>query len=175
MAKLEDLNKQIKEKTKSANALKEQIEHFEQTPIDPVLNHWLERQFSFNYTLEKSYLDNKMVLLKEAIAKLNVELKKLSVEAEEEAFQQKLRDTQIHFEGLDVEGSVGSVAKIKCSHCGYRFQTDLRSHGSFGNVYKCSTDIALSQMYAMKYNVVWPFQCEKCHGELDVWVKRAKI
>jgi len=143
--------------------------------IDPVLQKFLQERLAFDYEFEKEKLARAISAKEAELTQLEKEKKKLEPELQELAFQQKLRDMQIRFEGVDVDGYVGSIVKIHCSHCGHRFQTDLRSHGSFNNVISCSNQTALNQIYAMKANRAWPFQCQKCHVEVDVWIFRGKI
>jgi hypothetical protein len=173
---LEILQRQLSIIDKQASELKASLEALRGNGlIDPVLRKFLEEHCGFDYGLEREKLEM-VVRQKEAqLAELEGEKKKLEPQLQEEAFQQRLRDMQIYFDGADVEGSIGSIVKVKCSHCGHRFDKDLRSHGSFQNVWLCSTDVAKQQIEAMKFNRVWPFQCEKCKAELDVWVRRDKL
>jgi uncharacterized protein (DUF342 family) len=173
---LEGLQRQIQAVESQIGKLKQDIAALKSNgPIDPILKKFLEERFGFSYEVEKSKLEMVVRQKETQLTELEREKAKIQPAIQEASFQQKLRDMQIHFEGLDVEGYVGSVVKIHCSHCGHRFQTDLRNHGSFNNVTLCSNETALNQIYAMKANRVWPFSCEKCHIELDIWILRDKI
>ena len=143
--------------------------------IDPVLQKFLQERFGFSYDLEKEKLEMVVRQKETQLAELEREKAKIQPAIQEASFQQKLRDMGIRFEGADVKGFCGSAVEIKCSHCGHQFETDLRNHGSFNNVISCSNQTALNQIYAMKANRVWPFSCEKCHIELDIWIFRGKI
>jgi hypothetical protein len=143
--------------------------------IDPVLQKFLQERFAFDYDFEKQKLES-IIRAKEAeLAQLEKEKAQLEPRVREENFKEECKLRGIKFIGEDVEGYEFSTVKIHCSHCGHKFQMDLRAHGSFNNVWACSTESALQQIYGMKLNRVWPLNCEKCHAELDVWVQRQKI
>ena len=165
---MDNLNQQIVE-------LQAELSELTSGSIDPALNRFLKLQFGFDYATEKEALDRQVKGLKWQLKELENEKAKLEPELREEVFQEELKRKGIRFVGQDVAGFEGSIVKIRCSHCGHKFQVDLRNHGSFSNVWGCSTETALQQIYAMKYNRVWPLNCERCRRELDIWITRDKI
>jgi hypothetical protein len=109
------------------------------------------------------------------LAELEKDRQKLETELHEAAFQEELKRRQIIFVGKDVLSSEGSVVKIRCSKCKHEFKVDLRNHGSFNNVWACSTTEALTQIYMLGLHKVWPLNCEKCGCELNVYVNRGRL
>jgi chaperonin cofactor prefoldin len=164
----ESINGQISE-------LKAELAELNGGPVDPVLNRFLKKRLGFDYAAEKEALERQVRQIKWQLKELEHEKAKLEPQISEEAFKQEFLRRGIRFIGQDVEGFDYTLVKFKCSKCGHRFSQDLRNHGSFNNVWACSTDVALQQVYAMKYNRVWPLNCEKCHAELDVWITRERL
>jgi chromosome segregation ATPase len=174
--KLETLEKELADLNLQIQELQQELKELrgETTPINPVLLRFLKR-VGFDYVAEKEALDRKVRQIEWHLKEFEREKAKLESQISEEAFREECKRRGIKFIGEDVEGYEFSTVKIRCSHCGHKFKVDLRNHGSFNNVWTCSTDVALQQIYAMKYNKVWPLNCEKCRRELDVWVTREKI
>jgi hypothetical protein len=166
--KMDNLNQQIVE-------LQAELSELTSGSIDPALNRFLKLQFGFDYATEKEALDRQVKGLKWQLKELENEKARLEPRIREESFKEECKRRGIKFIGEDVEGYEFSTVKIRCSHCGHKFKVDLRSHGSWNNVWACSTDVALQQIYAMKLNRVWPLCCEKCRRELDIWITRDKI
>jgi len=174
--KLETPQRQVAIIDRQIGELQGQIENLtDSSKMDPVLKLWLETRYGFDYTQEKAIYEKILREKQALICELEKERDKLQPQINEAQFQQELQQKEIRFEGVDVDGYVGSIVKIHCSHCGHCFETDLRNHGSFNNVILCSNQTALNQVYAMKANRAWPLQCQKCHVEVDVWIFRGKI
>jgi hypothetical protein len=173
--KLERLQKELEMVDQEINELKAELAELNSGPIDPTLNRFLKLRFGFDYAFEKEALERQIRQTEGFLKEAEKEKAELEPRIREESFKEECKRRGIKFIGEDVEGYEFSTVKIHCSHCGHKFQMDLRNHGSFNNVWACSTDVALQQIYAMKYNKVWPLCCEKCHAELDVWVLREKL
>jgi prefoldin subunit 5 len=175
--KLEQLQKELGDLELQIKELKQELAELrgQTTPIDPVVYRFLKLHLGFNYAVEKEALERQVRQIKWQLKELEHEKAKLEPELREEAFREEFKRRDIRFVGQDVEGFDYTVVKFKCSSCGHKFQVDLRNHGSFNNVWNCTTEIALQQIHAMKYNRVWPLQCEKCHAELDVWITRERL
>jgi DNA-binding transcriptional MerR regulator len=175
--KLETLQKELGDLELQIKELKQELAELrgETTPIDPVVYRFLKLRLGFDYTAEKETLERQVRQIEWHLKELEREKVKLESQISEEAFREEFKRRGIKFIGKDVKGYEFSTVKIRCSHCGHKFSQDLRNHGSFNNVWACSTDVALQQVYALKYNRVWPLQCEKCHAELDCWVWREKL
>jgi DNA repair exonuclease SbcCD ATPase subunit len=173
--RLQQLQKELENINGQISELKAELAKLNGGPIDPVLNRFLKKQFGFDYAAEKEALERQVRQIKWQLKELEHEKARLEPELREEAFREEFKPRGIKFIGKDVEGYEFSTVKIRCSHCGHKFSQDLRNHGSFNNVWNCTTETALQQIHAMKYNRVWPLQCEKCHAELDCWVWREKL
>jgi DNA-binding transcriptional MerR regulator len=175
--KLETLQKELGDLELQIKELKQELAELrgETTPISPVVYRFLKLQFGFDYAAEKEALERQVRQIKWQLKELEHEKAKLEPQISEEAFREEFKRRDIRFVGADVEGFDYTVVTFKCSKCGHRFSQDLRNYGSFNNVWACSTDVALQQICMLKYNRVWPLQCEKCHAELDCWVWRQKI
>jgi cell division septum initiation protein DivIVA len=175
--KLETLQKELGDLELQIKELKQELAELrgETTPIDPVVYRFLKLRLGFNYAAEKEALERQVRQIKWQLKELEHEKAKLEPQISEEAFKQEFLRRGIRFTGQDVEGFEGSIVKIRCSHCGHKFQMDLRNYGGFNNVWACSTETALQQIHAMKFNRIWPLQCEKCRAELDVWITRERL
>jgi hypothetical protein len=175
--KLETLQKELGDLELQTKELKQELAELrgETTPISPVVYRFLKLQFGFDYAAEKEALERQVRQIKWELKELEHEKARLEAELREEAFREEFKRRGIKFSGADVEGFDYTVVKFKCSKCGHRFSQDLRNCGGFNNVWACSTGIALQEVYALKYNRVWPLNCEKCRAELDCWVWREKL
>jgi hypothetical protein len=173
--KLQQLQKELEMVDQEINELQAELKQLKEGPLDPVLNRFLKLHFCFDYETEKQTLERRIRQTEWFLRQAEKEKAQLEPQIREEAFKGEFKRRGIKFVGADVEGFDFTIVKFKCSKCGHRFSQDLRNHGSFNNVWLCSTETALNQIQTMKYNKVWPLQCEKCHAELDVWVQREKI
>jgi hypothetical protein len=173
--KLERLQKELQMVDQEINELQTELKQLKEGPLDPVLNRFLKLHFCFDYETEKATLERRIMQTEWFLRQAEKEKAQLEPRIREESFKEECKRRGIKFIGKDVDGYEFSTVKIHCSHCGHKFSVDLRGHGSWNNIWCCSTDVALQQIYAMKYNKVWPLQCEKCHAELDVWVLREKL
>jgi hypothetical protein len=173
--KLERLQKELEMVDQEINELKAELSELTSGPIDPVLNRFLKLRFGFDYTVEKEALDKKTKQLKWQLKELENEKAKLESQISEEAFRYEFKRRGMMFVGRDVEGFDYTVVKFKCSKCGHRFSQDLRNHGSFNNVWSCTTTEGLTQIYQLGLHRVWPLNCEKCHAELNVYVNRGRL
>jgi phenylalanyl-tRNA synthetase alpha subunit len=173
-SKLETLTEKLKLLNDEINTLQAQIKDLT-SDGDPVIRLILKERLGIDYKEERSRYEAIIDKKKQKITVLEKEKQRLQPQIQEAAFQEELNRKGIHFEGEDVAGYVGSVVKIRCSHCGHRFSQDLRSNGAFNNVWLCSTETALNQIHSMKFNKIWPFSCQKCKSELDIWVLRDKL
>jgi hypothetical protein len=174
---LETLERQLKAIDKQIADVKADLEALRggSIDVDPVLQKFLEERFGFDYGFEKEKLARVIKQKGAQLMELEGEKKKLEPQIREEAFKKEIERRKVIFVGKDVEGSEGSVAKIRCSDCGHKFSIDLRNHGSFNNVWGCSTNEALTQIYMLGLHRVWPLNCEKCRRELNVYVNRGQL
>jgi DNA-binding transcriptional MerR regulator len=175
--KLETLQKELGDLELQIKELKQELAELrgETMPIDPVVYRFLKLRLGFDYAAEKEALERQVRQIKWQLKELEHEKAKLEPQISEEAFKQEFLRRGIRFTGQDVEGFEYTVVKFKCSKCGHKFSQDLRNHGSFNNVWACSTDIALTQIYMLGLHRVYPLQCEKCKHELNVYVNRGRL
>jgi cell division protein FtsB len=175
--KLEQLQKELGDLELQIKELKQELAELrgETTPIDPVVYRFLKLRLGFNYAAEKEVLERQVRQIKWQLKELEHEKAKLEPQISEEAFREEFKRRDIRFVGRDVEGFDYTVVKFKCSKCGHRFSQDLRNHGSFNNVWSCTTTEALTQIYMLGLHRVYPLQCEKCKHELNVYVNRGRL
>jgi DNA repair exonuclease SbcCD ATPase subunit len=173
--KLETLKRQMDSLNQEISELKAELVELNGGPIDPVLNRFLKLRLGFDYAAEKEALERQVRQIKWQLKELEHEKAKLEPQISEEAFREEFKRRDIRFVGRDVEGFDYTLVKFKCSKCGHKFSQDLRNHGSFNNVWACSTDIALTQIYMLGLHRVYPLQCEKCKHELNVYVNRGRL
>jgi DNA repair exonuclease SbcCD ATPase subunit len=174
--KLETLEKELADLNLQIQELQQELKELrgETTPLNPVLLRFLKR-VGFDYMAEKETLDRQVRQIEWHLKELEREKVKLESQISEEAFREEFKRRGIRFVGRDVEGFDFTIVKLKCPGCGHKFHRYLADHGSFNNVWNCTTQIALQQVYAMKFNRIWPLQCPRCGRELDVWVTREKL
>jgi DNA repair exonuclease SbcCD ATPase subunit len=176
--KLETLQRQMDSLNQEISELKKELETLKggnPQGLDPVLHMFLRDRLQFDYEHAKRKWEWAVNETSSLLAQLEKDRQKLEAELREEAFREEFKRRGIKFVGADVEGFDYTLVKFKCSKCGHKFSQDLRNHGSFNNIWLCSTQTALNQIQTMQYNKVWPLQCEKCHAELDVWIWREKL
>jgi len=168
---MDNLNQEISELKKELEILK----GGNPQGLDPVLHMFLRDRLEFDYEQEKRKWEWAVNETSSLLAKLEKDRQKIEVEIKEEAFKQEFKRRGIKFVGADVEGFDFTIVKLKCPNCGHKFHRYLADHGSFNNVWNCTTETALQQVYAMKLHRIWPLQCPRCGRELDCWVTREKL
>jgi organic radical activating enzyme len=176
--KLETLKRQMDSLNQEISELKKELETLKggnPQGLDPVLHMFLRDRLQFDYEHAKRKWEWAVNETSSLLAQLEKDRQKLEAELREEAFREEFKRRDIRFVGQDVEGFDYTLVKFKCSKCGHKFSQDLRNHGSFNNVWACSTDIALTQIYMLGLHRVWPLNCEKCKNQLDVYVNRGRL
>ena len=176
--KLETLQRQMDNLNQEISELKKELEILKggnPQGLDPVLHMFLRDRLQFDYEQEKRKWKWFVNETSSLLAQLEKDRQKLEAELREEVFREEFKRRDIRFVGRDVEGFDFTVVKFKCSKCGHRFSQDLRNHGSFNNVWSCTTTEALTQIYQLGLHRLWPLNCEKCHAELNVYVNRGRL